>query len=162
MTIWGGQWSTVLVKNWRYCPSTRNMRPGWCYRNQWSNIHYFRRSLKNCQIHYTQTYKHSYTLDTTIYSLYTSPEHPTSRTNDPIDDWDAYIQLWGAYIHLTQSDQHHSIISPDTQWYHTAHLPISTPEMTCTLVDRNPCAYIMQMSQLSIEHRPFLFYPLAP
>ena len=112
---------------------------------------------KNRRTHYTQTYDHSHTLDTTVYSLYTSPERPTSRTNDLIDNRDAYIQLRGAYMHLTQSDQLHSIISPDTQWYHTAHLPISTPEMTRMLVNQNPHAYIMRVSQLPIEHQPFLF-----
>ena len=72
--------------------------------------------------------------------------------NDPIDDRGAYTQLQGAYSHFTQPDQHYTTISPDTQWYHTAHLPISTPEMTRTFVDQNPRAYVMQMSQLPIEH----------
>ena len=112
---------------------------------------------KNRRIHHTQTYDHSHTLDTTVHSLYTSPECPTSRTNDPIDNWDTYIQLRGAYMRLTRSDRLHSIILPDTQWYHIAHLPISTPETTCMLVDRNPRAYIMRVSQLPIEHRSFLF-----
>ena len=112
---------------------------------------------KNCRIHYTQTYDHSHTLDTTVYGLYTSPERPTGRTNDPINNQDAYMQLRGAYMHLTRSDRLHSIILPDTQFYHIIHLPISTPETTRMLVDRNPRAYIMQMSQLPIEHRTFLF-----
>ena len=133
-----------------------------CHRNQWSNIHYYHRSLKNHRIRCTQTYDHLCTSDTAIHSLYTSPEHSTSRTNDPIDNRDAYIQLRGAYMHLTRLDRHHSIISPNTQWYHTAHLPISTPEMTHTSVDWNPHAYIMRIFQLPIEHRPFLWYPLAP
>ena len=117
---------------------------------------------KNRRIHYTQTYNHSHTLDTTVYGLYTSPERPTDRTNDPINNQDAYMQLRSAYMHLTRSDRLHSIILPDTQWYHFIHLPIPTPETTRTLVDRNPCAYIMRMPQLPIEHRSFLFYPLAP
>ena len=117
---------------------------------------------KNRWTHYTQTYDHSHMLDTTVYSLYTSPEHPTSRTNDPIDNRDTYIQLRGAYMPLTRLDQLHSIILPDTQWYHIIHLPIPTPETTRTLVDRNPRAYIMRMPQLPIEHRSFPFYPLAP
>ena len=138
------------------------MLEGACYRNRWSNIHYYHWSLKNCRIRCTQTYNHSCTSDTTIHGLFTSPERSTSRTNDPIDNWDTYTQLRGAYMHLTWSDQHHSIISPDTQWYHTAHLPISTLETTRTSVDWNPCAYIMRISQLPIEHRPFLCYPLTP
>ena len=90
------------------------------------------------------------------------PNAPQPERTNPIDDRGTYIQLRGAYTHLTQSDQHHSTISPDSQWYHTAHLPISTPETKCTLVDQNPRAYTMRISQLPIEHRPFLYHPLAP
>ena len=138
------------------------MLEGACYRNRWSNIHYFHWSLKNCWIHYTQTYDHSHTLDTTVYSLYTSPERPTSRTNDPIDDWDAYIQLGDAYTHFIQPEWHYTITSLDTQWYHIAHLPSSILAMTRMLVNWNPHTYIMRTSQLPIEHRPFIYYPLTP
>ena len=45
-----------------------------------------------------------------------------------------------------------TIILPDTQWYHTTHLPISILAMTHTLIDWNPHAYIMWTSHLPIEH----------
>ena len=169
---WAWAWSQVfgvlvrcgcVVVTWSHFASDVKLKHDrYCYRNRWSNIHYYRRSLKNRRIRCTQTYDHSCTSDMTIHSLYTSPERSTSRTNDPIDDRDAYIQLRGPYMHLTRSDQHHSTISPDTQWYHTAHLPISIPETTHTFVNRNPHAYIMQTFQLPIEHQPFLCHPLTP
>ena len=117
---------------------------------------------KNCPIRYTQTYNRLCTSDTMKHIQYTSPECSTTQMNDPIDNQGVYIQLRGAYTHFTQSDRHYTTISLDTQWYHTAHLPIYTPETTHTPVNRNPCAYIMWISQLPVEHRPFLYHPLAP
>ena len=97
---------------------------GVCYRNWWSNMSYYHWSLKNCPIPHTQAHKPLYTLDTMKYTQYILPECSTAQTNDLVDNQDTYIQLGDTYIHFIQPDQHYTIISPDTQWYHTMHLPI--------------------------------------
>ena len=138
------------------------MLEGVCYRNRWSNIPYYHQSLKNRPIPHTQTHNFLCISVTTKHMQYTLPEHSTAQTNDSINDRDTYIQLGDTYIHLIKLDRHYTIISPDTQLYHTAHLPISIPAMTCTLINWNPCAYIIQTSHLPIEHRSFTCYPLVP
>ena len=143
-------------------PTHHGNDPMSCYRNWWSNIQYYHWSLKNCPIPHTQTHNSLCISDTTKHIQYTPPDCPTAWTNDSVDDRDAYIQLGDAYIHFTQWDRHYTITSPETQWYHTAHLPISIPAITHTLVNQNPHAYIMRTSQLPIEHWPFLYYPRAP
>ena len=127
-----------------------------CYRTQWSNMSHYHWSLKNHPIPHTQTHNFLCMSDTTKHMQYTPSECSTTRMNDSVDDQDTYIWLEDIYIHLIQLDQHYTIISPDTQWYHTAHLPISTPEMTHTLVNQNPRTYIMWTSQLPITPTIYL------
>ena len=133
-----------------------------CYKNWWNNMPHYHQSLKNCPTPHTQTYKFLCTLNTTKYMQYTPPECFTTQTNDSIDNWDTYIQLRNAYIHFIQPDQHYTIISLDTQWYHTVHLPISISAMTHTIINWNSHTSIMQTLQLPIKHRPFICYPLTP
>ena len=116
-----------------------------CYRNWWSNVQYYHRTLKNRPIHHTQTYNSLCTSDITKYIQYTSPERSTTRTNDPVDDRDTYIQLGDAYIHFTQPDQHYTITSPDTQWYHTSHC-------TPTYFHSRDDPYARQSESMCIHH----------
>ena len=99
-------------------------------------------------------HRHLCMLDTMRSTSYPFPEWSPAQMDNSDDDWDTYS-------HFIQPDRHYTTILLYTQWYHSTHLPIPIPAITCTAIDWNPPAYTLWRLQLSIEHRPFICYPLT-